>query len=179
MYKCLELTPRGSVDHTWCNHSFIHPERAGWRGVRNSSTKPCKRRQKHRGAEKQFFKHQNFITKAQFLSILPYLGLHTKREHLREISSAEWWTIKEMWGSSHILIGEVDVLLHAITLYGQAILSIDIWREGRKKGGEGGRERQTMEGGRRREVGEIDGWLHRQNEPTAIKPLFHPLRIQQ
>lgn len=63
--------------------------------------------------------------------------------------------------SSHILIGEADVLLHTITLYGQAILSIDIWREGRKKGGEGGRERQTMEGGRRREVGEIDGWLNR------------------
>ena len=36
------------------------------------------------GVEKQVFKNQSFITKAQFLSILPYLGLNTKREHLRK-----------------------------------------------------------------------------------------------
>ena len=53
----------------------------------NSGTEPWQDKQsktKKKGGEKQVFKNQSFVTKAQFLSILSYLGLNTKREHLRK-----------------------------------------------------------------------------------------------
>ena len=166
----------------------------------------------------KFSKNQSFVTKAQFLSILPYLGLNTKREHLRkkqvlcvcapllqlcpalcdpmtcsppgfsvheilqailewvampssressqprdrthvscisgrflilyhwatrEAPAIKWLTIKEMWGSSHILIGEV----HPITIKPNHF--IDRYTDRGKKWGrkEGGREARG------------DGWM--------------------